>query len=69
MLDFLGRFGKGYGTAVGIGVAVVGGVLGRADVAETVQVVGDSAWNVAVGVGSILAAFGVGRKAGATLRR
>ncbi len=68
MLDFLGKFGKGYGTLVGVGVAV-GSVLGGADVAETIQVVGGSVWNIGLGVGSILAAFGVGRKAGAALRK
>lgn len=67
MLKWLGRIGKGYGTAVGIGVAVLG-AFGQTDAARAVGIGGDALWQVAQNVGLLLAAFGVGRKAGAALK-
>lgn len=63
ILRFLGKAGKGAATVTGA-AAVILGLVGQTDVAQTVIGVGDGLGQVLVGAGTILASFGVGRKAG-----
>ncbi len=64
MLEWLGKFQKGWLTIVGAVVAAVGLFLG-ADVAGIVQSIADSIWTILLAIGSIVAVLGIGRKAGA----
>ncbi len=62
LLKFLGKLGKGKATAFGIASLVAGVALGS-DAAQQVVAVGDAVTNILTEGGTILAAFGVGRKA------
>ena len=63
MFKFLKRFGKVFATIVGIGGATAGGALTIAvdpSVNEALHQVGQ----ILAAVGTLIAAFGIGRKAG-----
>ena len=63
MFKFLGKIGKGWGTYTGLAVLIAGTVAG-ADAAQTVVGVSDAVVLGVQSIGGLLAAFGIGRKAG-----
>lgn len=72
ILNFLGTFGKGAGTIVGVITTVVGVVsglhIGGADqVSGAIHTLVTNIPAVITAIGVILSAFGIGRKAGATI--
>jgi len=64
VLRFLGRIFKGKATLVGSLVAVVATLAAKSDVGAALGAVQEHGPAVIAGAGAILAAFGVGRKAG-----
>ncbi len=65
VLGVLGKLGKGTATATGVaGVAVGGALLTGTDLNETLRLVLELLTALSV----LLASFGIGRKAGATLK-
>ena len=64
MLSFLGKLGKGLATILGLGGVAAGGTaLATVDLNETLRLV----LAVLTALSALLASFGIGRKAGATL--
>lgn len=63
MLKRLGSIGKGLATFTGIAAVVAGQIAGQGT-AEVILGVGDSLGTILGGLGGLLIAFGVGRKAG-----
>lgn len=63
MLSFLGKIWKGKATVVGVATAALG-AIGMTDAAQQVVGVTDAVSSIVVGVGTVLAVFGIGRKAG-----
>ena len=64
-LKILGKLGKGTATVTGVaGVAVGGTLLAGSDLNETLRLVLELLTALSV----LLASFGIGRKAGATLK-
>ena len=64
VLRTLGKVGKGFATATGVAVTVVGVVV-QSGVVDQIVIGGVDVGKAAVAAGALLAAFGVGRKAGA----
>lgn len=64
MLRFLGRLFKGKATLVGSLVTVVATAAAQSDVGAAIGAVQAHGPAVIAGVGAILTAFGIGRKAG-----
>lgn len=64
MLKILGKVGKGFATVLGIGIVGGGIVSGPGEVAQAVQAIVEHAPAIIAAAGTLLAAFGIGRKAG-----
>lgn len=64
MLKFLGKFGKGFATIAGAVTAVLGVATHPDTVVQAVKGIAEHGSAIVAAVGVILAAFGVGRKAG-----
>lgn len=65
MLRILGKLGKGFATVAGILIAGGGVVAGHGDVTDAFKQIAQHGPAIVSALGVILAAFGVGRKAGA----
>jgi hypothetical protein len=63
VFKFLGKLWKGKATIIGIATAALG-TIGLTDAAHSVVGVSDAVSTIVISVGSILAVFGIGRKAG-----
>lgn len=70
MLKLLGKLGKGLATIIGLTGAAGGAALtikADPDVLKHLEAILSSIPAIITAVGALLAAFGIGRKAGATL--
>lgn len=67
MLKFLGRIGKGWGTVTGVAL-VIAGVVAPDRIAD-ITLLGQGVDAILMGTGGVLAAFGIGRKAGVELTK
>lgn len=63
MLSWLGKIQKGRATFTGLAVAVLG-MVGQTELAQDIVPISEQAGQLITVVGTALATFGVGRKAG-----